>query len=75
MTILGEKPILKKLVMLTGIVLSFKHTRAVGGRASEKKIMEWWGSVLHRELPLTHFKNHFKRNELQNPKPHWTATD
>ena len=54
----------------TGMGISFDHTRAVGGRESEKKIMEWWGSVLPRELPLSHFKNHFKRNNLQDPKPH-----
>ena len=49
----------------TPMGLSFKHTRAVGARASEKKIMEWWGG---------HSQHKFHK-KVPPPKPCWLATE
>ena len=57
----------------TPMGLSFEHTRAVGARASEKKIVEWWGSAEQHAFDLNEHKDHFKHNTLPLPKPYWTA--
>ena len=46
--------------MTTPMGLAFDHTRAIGARGSEKKIMEWWGSSTPYCMQCT------LQNHLQN---------
>ena len=54
--------------------LSFEHARGVGTRASEKKIVEWWGSAKQHTFDLKPFKNYFRNKEPTPPKPYWIAS-
>ena len=39
--------------------LTFEHTRAVGARASEKKILEWWSLSIPHYIFLEYYNNYF----------------
>ena len=50
--------------------LAFEHARAVGARASEQKLVEWWGSHANGALPVKEHRNHCERNNLPPPPPY-----
>lgn len=65
----------KTINFSTPMGLSFEHARAVGARASEKKIVQWWGSATPHSFSMNEYNNYFVTNDLETPKPHWTAKE
>ena len=70
-----EESACRTINFTTPMGLSFEHARAVGGRGSEKQIVEWWGSAVPHKMQLRQHKNHFAVNILPPPKPCWIATN
>ena len=59
----------------TPMSLSFGHTRVIGDRGSEKKIMECRSSSVPHKFNTIDYKNHFTSECLNAPKPYWVSTD
>ena len=57
----------------TPMGLSFEHTRAVGARASEKKLVQWWGSAEKHTLCIKDYFKYFENDDLPPPRNYWVA--